>query len=330
MTHTDSETIIALNDRVLERYVRAGGDAAESEIGRLVLDVAQPVVEQILARYVRGGAIPSEDAGDIAGAINLRLVQKLRRLRLDPGESIQDFTRYVAALTYNGVNDQLRRRFPERARHKNRLRYTLAQDPRLALWDTTSRQACGLAEWLGSPVVLQEMPIDVHAATPPMRRAEEPGDALAAIFTAAGRPVVFEALVGFTAVLWHVAELRPVDVSAAASAESVYADRLESRQILQALWEEIRQLRPLQRKALLLNLRDPDTRNVVSHIVLTGVATFDDLAAALELTGEELAALWSELPLDDNRIAELLQASRQQVINLRKSARERLRRRLKR
>jgi hypothetical protein len=53
------------------------------------------------------------------------------------------------------------------------------------------------------------------------------------------------------------------------------------------------------------------------------------LAAALEMDAEALAALWNELPLDDRRLAEDLQLTRQQVVNIRKSARERLRRRLK-
>jgi hypothetical protein len=39
--------------------------------------------------------------------------------------------------------------------------------------------------------------------------------------------------------------------------------------------------------------------------------------------------LWSELPLEEARIAELLQLTRQQVINARKSARNRLTRRLR-
>jgi hypothetical protein len=47
------------------------------------------------------------------------------------------------------------------------------------------------------------------------------------------------------------------------------------------------------------------------------------------MSAENLAAIWNDLPLEDIRIAELLQLTRQQVINARKSARERLARRLK-
>jgi hypothetical protein len=288
------------------------------------------VIEQILARYVRSGAIPHHDAGDIAGTVHLRLVEKLRRVRTDPEESIHDFARYVATLTYNGVNDQLRRRFPERARLKNRLRYTLAQDPRLALWDAGPLQACGLLEWTGAVAVEPAVPVEESDLTRSMRDSDRPGDALAAIFAAAGGPVSFDALVRFTAAIWHVVDLPLLDSEAVLTAHSDAATRLESREFLHALWDEIRQLRPLQRKALLLNLRDADTVNVVSLLMLTRVARFDDLAAALDMTPDSLASIWHDLPLDDRRIAELIQTTRQQVINLRKSARERLSRRLKR
>jgi hypothetical protein len=101
------------------------------------------------------------------------------------------------------------------------------------------------------------------------------------------------------------------------------------RQTLQRLWSEVRLLPVRQRAALLLNLRDTAGGNAVALIPLSGVATFDELAASLEMTAETLAEIWSELPLPDLRIAELFGITRQQVINLRQAARERLSRRMK-
>jgi len=46
------------------------------------------------------------------------------------------------------------------------------------------------------------------------------------------------------------------------------------------------------------------------------------------MTIEALAELWNSLPLDDHAIAARLGITRQQVINLRRAARERLARRL--
>jgi hypothetical protein len=85
-----------------------------------------------------------------------------------------------------------------------------------------------------------------------------------------------------------------------------------------------------QRSALLLNLRDGDGRNALLLLILVNAAPFDEIAAALEMTTEALTAIWNDLPIDDLTIAEMLGATRQQVMNLRKSARERLTRRLKR
>jgi hypothetical protein len=58
------------------------------------------------------------------------------------------------------------------------------------------------------------------------------------------------------------------------------------------------------------------------------VASIRTIGETLELPPEAFAGLWNSLPLDDLAIAALLGVTRQQVINLRKSARERLIRRI--
>ena len=83
-----------------------------------------------------------------------------------------------------------------------------------------------------------------------------------------------------------------------------------------------------QRTALLLNLREAIGINAILLFPLTGVADFSALAAALGIAEADFAAIWNDLPLDDLRIASLMNVTRQQVINYRKSARERLQRRL--
>jgi hypothetical protein len=80
---------------------------------------------------------------------------------------------------------------------------------------------------------------------------------------------------------------------------------------------------------LLLNLKDASGRGCITLFPATGIASISQLASALEFNVETFAELWNELPLEDARVAELLKLSRQQVINARKSGRERLARRLK-
>jgi len=116
---------------------------------------------------------------------------------------------------------------------------------------------------------------------------------------------------------------------AAAAAESDTAWQVEKRIFLQRLWEELQQLPLNQRAALLLNLKDAEGRGCIALFSVTGIATVRKLAEVVEMSAERFAELWNELPLEDARIAELLGLTRQQVINARKSGRERLTRRLK-
>jgi hypothetical protein len=78
----------------------------------------------------------------------------------------------------------------------------------------------------------------------------------------------------------------------------------------------------------LLNLRTGTDLAAVTLLPLTGVAGIRQIAEALEIPAPEFAELWNRLPLDDLGIADRLGVTRQRVINLRKSARERLTRRM--
>ncbi|MFP5247165.1 MAG: hypothetical protein ACLGH0_10765, partial [Thermoanaerobaculia bacterium] len=147
------------------------------------------------------------------------------------------------------------------------------------------------------------------------RRAESPSlhEQLFELFVETGGPLLLQSIV---AALWEKpSELERVpEPVAPAAPEPVEVTRL---------WTEIRALPLRQRSALLLNLRDDNGENALVHL---GVS-MSELASALEMREAKLEQLWNELPLDDNRIGVLIGATRQQVINLRKCARERLVRR---
>ena len=101
-------------------------------------------------------------------------------------------------------------------------------------------------------------------------------------------------------------------------------DRFSDQAVLAELWREIVDMSARHCAALLLNLRDERGGNALELFVFTGVASFQQIAAALGETEEWLAAVWNDLPLEDTKIAERLGLIRQQVINLRKTARGRL------
>jgi hypothetical protein len=163
------------------------------------------------------------------------------------------------------------------------------------------------------------------------------GAALAAIFNYVGSPIEFDELVSLLAELLGIRD-QPIEsidededavAFQATGSESDPAWQVEKRFFLQRLWEELQQLPSNQRAALLLNLKDVDGRGCIALFPATGIATLRQLAGALEMSADRFAQLWNELPLEDARIAELLGLTRQQVINARKSGRERLTRRLK-
>lgn len=325
---SEVEALVAVNDPLLAPLIRTGGASAEVE--RLIVSVAHPLTEKILSRYAGpAGLIRRCDAEDITATINLRLVGKLRAVAHSPGDAIQGLAKYVSALTYNAVNDHLRKNAPERARLKGRLRYALRHDPRLAIWSTPQGLACGLADWRGREGPLFVIPEPLRSRRTAFDDAH-PAAALFDIFRIVQEPIAFDTIIGYFASIWHVVEPLSRETAALIHHEVAADDRIERRQYLAALWQEILQLRPMQRKALLLNLRDGTKVNIVSLLVLTGVARFDDVAEALEMPAEQLTKIWHDLPLDDLRIGEILKVTRQQVINLRKSARHRLARRVSR
>lgn len=159
-----------------------------------------------------------------------------------------------------------------------------------------------------------------------------PPDMLACIFDIAKGPLEFDAVV--TAIVdlkglrdWP-GEPQELDELPTTAQETNVLERLQNRQWLGRLWNEICSLPLPQRKALLLNLRVEEGDSALTLVPLAGIASIRQIAELLGMAASELAALWNSLPIDDLAIAAQLGLTRQQVINLRKSARERLARRM--
>jgi hypothetical protein len=162
-----------------------------------------------------------------------------------------------------------------------------------------------------------------------MSDPQRTANTLAMVFQRAAAPMLLDDVVSLFMSLWNVSEATHAELPETAAPESSGPQaQYESRQFLSKLWEEIRELPPQQRAALLLNLRDADGGNALGQFVLAGIASAREIAAALEIPAERLREIWNDLPMNDRHIAELLRRTSQQVINLRKSARERLSRRM--
>ncbi|MBC7912064.1 MAG: hypothetical protein H7Y30_16270 [Pyrinomonadaceae bacterium] len=359
-------------DSLLLPFVRAS-DNAESErlLSQLITEHADPIITKIVNYKMRGGrrADTLSDAEDIRSVVMLQLVQRLQSFRADYAERpIGNFNSYVAVTTYNACDRYVSRKYPQRRRLKNGLRYLLTHREGFALWqDERNAWLCGLSSWrpmggagetFGNDAIsdaesgahrLQLLRDDPQAlasdgaAQASWSDPKRPYELLSAIFAWAGAPVELDLLTSICAEWWDVSD-KAVEIDAGSNVEGgeeatagvQIADRrpavsveTERRIYLERLWNEITELPARQRAALLLNLRDEGGRGIVDLWIIVGIATPEAIAEALSLTLEEFAELWAELPLDDNRIAALLGITRQQVINLRKSARERLARRVK-
>lgn len=300
---------------------RLEGDGREA-LGAIV-ESAGRVVDAILA-HRRSTSLTADDAAEIRGTVMLRLVGRLMR-RSPESEAVEQPENLAATLTFHAINDHLRERFPQRARLRARLRYVLRHHPRLAIWEA-GVVVSGLATWQGrSAVAGVESSFSASGA---MLDPAHPGNALTALFESIGQPVRFEELVGLMAEVWHVVDVPAMSAEEVAETRPSAASQLEDRQYLDRVWQEIGQLPASQRMALLLNLREEHSGNVLAFWVLTKVTTFEEVAESVGMTEEELAALWGSLPLADETIAARLGVSRQKVINLRHAGRRRLRRRM--
>jgi DNA-directed RNA polymerase specialized sigma24 family protein len=337
-------------DPSLRGFVEAIDEAdADRRLGALIEEQAEPLIRRIVAHKLSAfrdpgaGGTSRQDVEDITADAVLALVSRLQALRAEPaGGGIESFADYTATVAYNAFAHYLRRRHPERARLKNRLRYVLTRDRRFALWPTSDGLVCGRAgSRAGSASREAAARLEELTAAPdrwlggtvsPAPR-DDPGTLVSAVLLAVGGPVEFDRLVAAIAALSPretSGEGRPPgDLAGIPDEVSPPADlAYERRRATERLWAEVCLLPLRQRVALLLNLRDAHGAGLLWVFPLSGVASIRQIARALEIPDEEMAELWGRLPVEDRRIAERLGCTRQQVINLRSAARKRLSHRL--
>ena len=330
-------------DPLLLPLLRAQNEAeTQGLIERLVSQHAAPIIREVILHKLRPyrGTQNRHDGEDVQGNAVVKLLSYLRDFTREPGSrNVGNFRSYVAVIAYNACNEYLRQKYPRRNSLKNQLRYLFTHDPGLALRDADGAPVCQFAEW--------EEGRKVATRPPEMARGVDEGrlsglagkplfEVAAAILRYLNAPVALDDLVAM------VAEVKGLkDVAAQADGEEgggaleqlsdpgarVDAS-VERRLRLERLWQEIRGLPLRQRLALLLNLKDEHGASQIEMFPFTGVATIRQLAAALEMSDDDFARLWNELPMEDAAIAARLGLTRQQVINLRKAARQRLGKRM--
>ena len=323
-------------------------EQADELLSQLIANHAEPVIKGVIRFKLRLNSYRETqraEADDIQQEVVLQLLTQLQRFRkLPAGHPISDLRGMAAVIAHRTCARWMRRQFPERHALKNRLHYLLTRQRGFALWDEDGKTVAGFEVWQkeNKKVKAARHLSDVETLPNHLRalksdKPQELADTVATILNYAGGPIEFDELVSSIAAIQGITD-QPIeslaeDEDAAAqmpvTPEPDQAWRMEKRMFLQRLWEELQQLPLNQRSALLLNLKDPSGFGCITLFPATGVATVRELAAALEISAEKFAEVWNDLPLEDSKIAELLGLTRQQVINARKSGRERLARRLK-
>ncbi|MBX7223373.1 MAG: hypothetical protein K1Y36_25900 [Blastocatellia bacterium] len=344
-------------DAQLEPLLCASRQAFEEAVQRLVHDVAQPIIRRTVAAKLRpwqsGGNLGMFEVEDLCSEALLQVLRRLEDFRQAPQEKgIHNFQNYVAVVSFRVCSDYFRAKFPARFGFKNKVLYILENNQSIRLGENPDGNLF---------CVSLKHPVNSKSEKTPAARKEQflaqpvetateifPGQAPSALSLAEcltgildwiGKPIEVDELVAALAVVQQV-ELRqtmlaleeqeldkgrrPVCAPAPKPIE-----RLVNQEFLKRLWSEIRQLSPRQCAALLLNLREPDGGSALELFFLTGIAQPAEVAACLELTSTQFSDIWHKIPLDDTTIGEMIGATRQQVINLRKCARERLARRMK-
>ncbi len=327
-------------------------DRSEQEraLSAILVDHAQPITAKII-RYKTRGAV--DDGEEINGEVMLQLVGRLQKLKTEATDNrIEDFDSYVAVTTYNACDRFLSRKYPNRRRLKNGLRYLLTHRDGFNVWQNKNGvYVGGFRRWQFGEIEnhnsrLESLRDDARAflgdvsAEKSWNEQKNAYELLTTIFNWTNSPVELDLLTSVCAVWWNVTdETTAIDAPVNSDSDApalqiadnrpdVYTEN-ERRDYLRRLWNEIGELPPRQRSAVLLNLKDENGRGVIDLWLVVGVANAAEIARALEMTPEKFAEIWNYLPLEDNRVAEILGLTRQQVINLRKSARERLARRMK-
>jgi hypothetical protein len=324
------------NDRLLALYLGAPSDAeAAAPLSALFSLHAGPIIEEILQakrRRTQRDDFELEDVGSTARAYLLRHLASLRAGEHE--EPIRDFRAYVATVTYSAWAEALRARHPQRALLLNRLRYLLENRTTqrgFAIWgDPGGAQWCGFAHWSGrtggATPKRQWLLADPGAAAREAYAGADPATLIlpalvAKLFRWLGGPIELRDLTNVVAELTGIARTpipAPETDARRIDPRNSPAEELVWKEYLSWLWVETGTLSQRQRRAFLLH------SDLLPELEAAGVAPLRAQASSLNFSPNEFAEIWNRLPLDDLTIAQMIEGTRQQVINLRRVAREKL------
>jgi DNA-directed RNA polymerase specialized sigma24 family protein len=357
-TATQQDDPSAIDDR-LRPLLTADGEQFDALLQEVIEEHADPLIRKIIGAKVHVSSsehhnhFDSDAVEDLCQEAIVSLMAYLRTSWQDPADHcIKSFDEYVATVTFNVFKKYLRRKYPQRQKLKRQLYYLLThRGDQLSLWKESYERIAGLPGWQNvRPAqrhsnALDELNADewnlaksrLHGR--PLSRV--PLDQLlVGLFEYLDHPLEFDLLVNTVSRLLKIKDQpnqnnfgegedgKDGKFDKGLSVEPSDPKRVNLQEVLKRLWEEIKELPIRQRWALLCNLRDEHGDGLINALPLCGIASPQQIARTLEITLEELSELWDQFPLRDAEMGKRLGIGSQQVISLRKSARERLTRRM--
>jgi RNA polymerase sigma factor (sigma-70 family) len=336
-------------DPLLQPFLNAHESESEDALNKLITEYAVPIVGEVIRSKLSLSMNPfdQQEAEDLSNEAVLRVLTQLRKFKSHPEAiHIQHFKSQIRTIAYHTFCEYMREKHPLRSHLKYRLRYFLNHHERFALWEDEYKEwLCGLAEWRNRKERVRNPDLRKHFSDRELKHLQEAfmhsghrdldmGEMLETILRAAKGPVELDEFVNLIADRPRE-QLKQLDVQSQ-TVETLAAhtrpvdEELDQRRYFEKLWKEICLLPSRQRAVLLLHLKDHHGRGTLVFFTLLGIATLDQIADTLGMSASHFSELWKRLPLDDLSIGERLGITRQQVINLRKSARQRLLRRMRR
>lgn len=336
--------------------------ASDDEVEACLLGL-DPLIRGMIRKRMRVSLSAGDSSRENQNALEMHgdiWVELYRKFRSDPA-SIRNPGSYVSAIVRNRFYDYVRERYPNRHSLANHLRYLLEEKPDYAIWEKDSEWWCGFSRWSSQSMerarpekltALTHDPAVLGRGIHKSREGMKSGDwvrLLDAVFDYLQRPVEWDAFVGLIATLLGVVDFPPVEPPPTMAAPGLNPyERARIRQALARLWPEVVALNGRWRAAFLLN---PPFGCDIDVFVEHGMTSIRAIGALFSFSEEQFELIWRELelpealrakardldsydkrfcllwcylPIRDLLIGLLIERTTQQVIALRRLARERI------
>jgi hypothetical protein len=313
----------------LYRLYLATEDDADAEVllGEILVR-SLPIITKFFHNKPKSENYTESDAEDLVSETLLKLTIFLRLQR----ESIlvveiENFEAYLYSICRSIFADFWRKKFADYANLTNRIRYLFKNETqRFSIWMVEKRQLCSLIKTKNIRSVLSnEAILELVKTAIPNHQIQSENILVTETLNQANGWLYFNNLVAIIAELLGVKNL----------------PRHENTDdsILDGFANDTDNLERLQKLCLLYNIRDKQGREVNTMWFECQIATLLELAEQFEVSETEMAPLLAVLPFSDVQIAAVLGISKdeklgevseknQKVSNLRKVARENLKRRM--